>query len=47
MKGAFYTGEYRNVFKELGYSEDEIRKRLMMLIKLYSTVLKMNVSTMK
>lgn len=28
MKGAFYTGEYRNVFKELGYSEDEIRKKI-------------------
>lgn len=28
MKGAFYTGEYRNVFKELGYNEDEIRNKL-------------------
>ena len=28
MKGAFYTGEYRNVFKELGYKEDDINKKL-------------------
>jgi oligosaccharide reducing-end xylanase len=28
LKGAFYTGEYRNIFKELGYSEDEIQKKL-------------------
>ena len=27
-KGAFYTGEYRNVFKELGYSEAEIEKKI-------------------
>lgn len=27
-KGAFYTGSYRNLFKEYGYSEDEIQARL-------------------
>ena len=24
MKGAFYTGQYRNVFAELGHSQEEI-----------------------
>ena len=33
MRGAFYTGEYRNIFKEFGYSEKEIEKRLMKHIK--------------
>lgn len=28
MKGAFYTGEYRNLFKELGYKEEDIKKKL-------------------
>ena len=28
MKGAFYTGKYRNVFAELGHSQDEIDKKL-------------------
>ncbi len=28
MKGAYYTGEYRNLFKEYGYSEQEIEQRL-------------------
>jgi oligosaccharide reducing-end xylanase len=28
MKGAFYTGEYRNVFAEYGYSPAEINKRV-------------------
>ena len=28
MKGAFYTGEYRNVFLELGYSKEEIEQRV-------------------
>lgn len=28
MKGSFYTKEYRNVFKECGYNEEEISKRL-------------------
>ncbi len=28
MKGAFYTKEYRNVFKECGYSDEEIQKKL-------------------
>ena len=28
MKGAFATGEYRNVFAELGYSQEEITKKL-------------------
>ena len=27
MKGAYYTGEYRNIFKELGYSEEEVNKK--------------------
>lgn len=27
-EGAFYTEEYRNLFKEFGYSDDEISKRL-------------------
>lgn len=27
-KGAFYTGEYRNVFKEYGYSEKEIEEKV-------------------
>ena len=27
-KGAFYTGEYRNLFKEYGYSEAEIEKKV-------------------
>ncbi|MDQ0255900.1 oligosaccharide reducing-end xylanase [Evansella vedderi] len=27
-KGAFYTGEYRNVFKELGYSDSEINAKV-------------------
>lgn len=28
MQGAFYTGKYRNVFAELGYSQDEIDQKL-------------------
>lgn len=28
IEGAFYTEEYRNLFKEFGYSDDEISKRL-------------------
>ncbi|MDR1699787.1 MAG: xylanase, partial [Lachnoclostridium sp.] len=28
MKGAFYTKEYRNVFAEYGYSEQEIEKKI-------------------
>ena len=28
MAGAVLTGKYRNVFKECGYSEDEITKRV-------------------
>ena len=28
MKGAFYTGEYRNIFKESGFTETEIEKKL-------------------
>ncbi|NLL00925.1 MAG: xylanase [Clostridiales bacterium] len=28
MKGAFYTGEYRNLFKELGYKEEDIQKKI-------------------
>lgn len=27
-KGAFFTGEYRNVFREFGYSEEEISRRV-------------------
>ena len=28
MKGAFYTGEYRNVFAELGIAQEEIDQRI-------------------
>lgn len=28
MKGAFYTGEYRNLFKEFGYDENAIEQKL-------------------
>lgn len=28
MKGAYYTGEYRNVFKEFGYKDEDIQKKL-------------------
>jgi oligosaccharide reducing-end xylanase len=28
MKGAFYTGQYRNVFRDFGYSEVEIAQRV-------------------
>ena len=28
MKGAFYTGQYRNLFKEYGFNESEIEQRL-------------------
>lgn len=28
MKGAFYTGKYRNVFAELGHSQEEIDKKI-------------------
>lgn len=28
MKGSFYTGEYRNLFKELGYKEEDINKKV-------------------
>lgn len=28
MQGAFYTGQYRNLFKEFGYDEKEIEKKL-------------------
>ncbi|MDH6368761.1 oligosaccharide reducing-end xylanase [Paenibacillus sp. PastF-3] len=28
QQGAFYTGEYRNLFKELGFSEDEINAKI-------------------
>lgn len=38
MRGAFYTGEYRNIFKEFGYSEKEIEKRLMKHIKQFFMV---------
>ena len=27
-KSAFETGVYRNVFKEIGYSEEEINKKI-------------------
>ena len=27
-RGAFYTGEYRNVFKELGYTDSEIEQKI-------------------
>ena len=27
-KGAFYTGNYRNVFAELGYDPDQIDRRV-------------------
>lgn len=28
FRGAFYTGEYRNVFKELGYTDSEIEQKI-------------------
>ena len=28
MKGAFFTGKYRNVFEEYGYSKDEIDQKI-------------------
>ncbi len=28
MKGACYTGEYRNLFKEAGYSDEEIQAKI-------------------
>ena len=28
MKGAYYTGEYRNLFKEAGYSDEEIQTKI-------------------
>ncbi len=28
MTGAFYTGKYRNVFREYGYDEEEIQRRV-------------------
>ena len=28
MAGAYKTGKYRNVFKEYGYPEEEIQKRV-------------------
>jgi oligosaccharide reducing-end xylanase len=28
VRGAFYTGEYRNIFKELGFTETEIEKKV-------------------
>lgn len=28
MKGAYYTGEYRNLFKEAGYSDEEIQAKI-------------------
>lgn len=28
MAGAYETGVYRNIFKECGYSEEEIEKRV-------------------
>lgn len=28
MKGAYYTGEYRNLFKEFGYKDEDIQKKL-------------------
>lgn len=28
QQGAFYTGKYRNLFKELGFSEDQINAKL-------------------
>jgi oligosaccharide reducing-end xylanase len=28
LKGAFYTGEYRNVFKELGYADSDIERKI-------------------
>ena len=28
MRGAFYTGEYRNVFAELGIAQKEIDQRI-------------------
>ena len=28
MAGAYKTGKYRNIFKEYGYPEEEIQKRV-------------------
>lgn len=28
MKDAYYTGEYRNLFKEAGYSDEEIQAKI-------------------
>ena len=29
MAGAYKTGKYRNIFKEYGYPEEEIQKRVL------------------
>ena len=46
MAGAYKTGKYRNIFKEYGYPEEEIQKRVEDLTR-YSMGMMMNVFIMK
>lgn len=47
MKGAFYTGQYRNVFAELGHSQEEIDQNSKMHSILYFMVRMMKNSILK
>ena len=47
MAGAYKTGKYRNIFKEYGYPEEEIQKRVEDTLTRYSMVMMMNVFIMK
>lgn len=35
MAGAYKTGKYRNIFKEYGYPEEEIQKRMDLVPQTY------------
>lgn len=47
MAGAYETGVYRNIFKECGYSEEEIEKRVKKHLKQSFMEVKKSVSIMK
>ena len=47
MAGAYKTGKYRNIFKEYGYPEEEIQKRVEDTLTRYSMGMMMNVFIMK
>lgn len=44
---AFYTGNYRNIFAEIGKSEEEIQKKIEDTVHTFFTEVKMSAYTMK